>query len=302
MHLGHQAVVTSWGTVGTGGTYQLKLKVGSSGIDWAVPRYESELQTVSGPGPQEFPSRVRIFNAEDIGIYTPTGAPGMAIPYDEPELEGASVVWHSGDLKLPESAALSEDWDRSACNKLDPRPLPPQPDGDDRARPRRRRMGRRDPGQVPGGDGRIRRLPRSPGHAREADEGQGAQGQEAGQVQEGLRAGQGEGQAQGQGRPRQERQAEEEDRLQAGEEEGQGSQGQGPRASRSRTAESAPARNRDLEIQESAAARARSIAASSCGSGASGTSSSIGSAARLGRRPASASTVARVQKGMWSTL
>ena len=138
MHYGNQAVVTSWGTFASGGTYQLKLKVGSSGIDWAVPRYESELQTISGLGPQEFPSRVRIFDAEDIGVYSPTGAPGMVAPYDKPAAEGASVVWHAGDLKLPESAALAREWDQVGGNKIVPDPyrlnltatIEPDRDGD----------------------------------------------------------------------------------------------------------------------------------------------------------------------------
>jgi hypothetical protein len=138
LHYGHQAVVTSWGTFATGGTYQLKLKVGSSGIDWAVPRYESELQTVSGLGPREFPSRVRIFDSENIGVYAPTGAPGTVALYDEPAAEGASVVWHAGDLTLPESAALSRDWDQVGGNKTTPEPyrlnltatIEPDRDGD----------------------------------------------------------------------------------------------------------------------------------------------------------------------------
>lgn len=138
LHYGHQAVVTSWGTYATGSSYQLKLKVGSSGIDWTVPRYESELQTVSGPGLQEFPSRVRIFDGEDIGVYAPTGAPGMAILYGE-AAEGASVLWHAGDLTLPESAALSRDWDQVGGNKLRPDPyrlnltatIEPDRDGDE---------------------------------------------------------------------------------------------------------------------------------------------------------------------------
>ena len=173
-------MVTSWGTFAAGGTYQLKLKVGSSGIDWAVPRYESELQTISGLGPQEFPSRVRIFDGEDIGVYSPTGAPGMIAPYDAHAAEGASVVWHTGDLKLPESAALSKDWDQVGGNKLIPDPyrlnltatIEPDRDGDE--------WGDETQDKCPEEMGEYEGCREAPATPGEADEGQGAQGQASG--------------------------------------------------------------------------------------------------------------------------
>ncbi len=92
-----QGVITSWSTYNSGGTYGLKLKVGNAfGTDGGIARYESALETVSATGTNTFPSRIRIFNGESIGVYSSGGAPGMLQTVaDVPSLY---VVLKAGDL------------------------------------------------------------------------------------------------------------------------------------------------------------------------------------------------------------
>lgn len=143
---GSSAIVTSWSTYGSGGTYQLKLKVGSAvATDEGIVRYESAMETVSGPGLQTFPARIRIYGNEQIGAYSPTGAPGflqaMPLPVgDNPlVLVGHIVILKAGDQLEPPGKAFGpwDGWTNPADIKKQPYRLSlaatiePDADGDD---------------------------------------------------------------------------------------------------------------------------------------------------------------------------
>ncbi len=106
---GSSAIITSWSTYGGGGTYQLKLKVGTAAsTDEGIVRYESAMETVSGPGLHVFPARIRIFGGEGIGAYTPTGAPGFLQAMPEPCCH--IVILKAGDQLEPPGKAFGP-WD-----------------------------------------------------------------------------------------------------------------------------------------------------------------------------------------------
>lgn len=135
---GSSAIITSWSTYGSGGTYQLKLKVGSAvATDEGIVRYESSTETVSGPGLQTFPARIRIFGNEQIGAYSPTGAPGFLQAMPLPV--GHIVILKAGDQLEPPGQAFGpwDGWTNPADIKKQPYRLSlaatiePDADGDD---------------------------------------------------------------------------------------------------------------------------------------------------------------------------
>ena len=69
-------VVTKWGTYGSGGTYQLKLKTALSddATNTNAVVSESSLETVTATGLQTFPARIPIPAKATIGLYSPTDA------------------------------------------------------------------------------------------------------------------------------------------------------------------------------------------------------------------------------------